>query len=61
VAESTARTTPPKEEKMDTSSVEAPTAQALMARPRSEVLDDYTVDDDPSLMNLVTVESWIAC
>jgi hypothetical protein len=30
-----ARTTPPKEEKVDTSSAEAPTAQPLVARPGS--------------------------
>jgi hypothetical protein len=45
------RTTPPKEDKVDTSSAEAPTAQALVTRPGSKVSDDNLVDDDRDLLN----------
>jgi hypothetical protein len=40
------RTTPPKEEKVDKSSVEAPTAQALVAQLGSKVSNDNLADDD---------------
>jgi hypothetical protein len=54
-------TTPPKEDKVDTSSVEAPTTQALVARPGSKAPNDNLVDDDPILLNFITVESEIIC
>jgi hypothetical protein len=44
-------TTPPKEDNVDTSSAEAPAAQALVARSKSKVLDDNLVDDDPDPLN----------
>jgi hypothetical protein len=53
------RTTPPKVDKVDTSSVEAPMTQALVARSGSKALDDAPVDDDPDLLNFVAVMSWI--
>jgi hypothetical protein len=55
------RTTPPKEDKADTSSVEAPMAQALVAQSGGKALDDNLSDDDPSLLNFVVVGSEIAC
>jgi hypothetical protein len=55
------RTTPPKEDKVGTSSTGAPTAQALMARPRSKVPDDTPTDDDPELLNFGLAESNIVC
>jgi hypothetical protein len=55
------RTTPPKEDKVDTSSAEVPTAQALAAQSRSKALDDSLVDDDPVLLNFDAVESKIVC
>jgi hypothetical protein len=39
-------TTPPKEDKVDTSSVEAPIAQALQARLGSKASDDSLADND---------------
>jgi hypothetical protein len=54
-------TTPPKEDKVGTSSVEAPTAQALVARLGGNALDDNLVDDDPVLLNFNVVESEIIC
>jgi hypothetical protein len=54
------RTTPPKEDKVGTSSVEAPTAQALVARPESEASDDNLGGDTPDLLNFVVVRSEIA-
>jgi hypothetical protein len=42
-------TTPPKEDKVDTSSAEAPTAQTLVARPGSKAPDDNLADEDPNL------------
>jgi hypothetical protein len=39
-------TTPPKEDKADISSIEAPTAQALVARLRSKAPDDNLGDND---------------
>jgi hypothetical protein len=55
------RTTPPKVDKADISSVEAPTAQALVTQSRSKMLDDISVDDDPDLLNFVAIVSWIGC
>jgi hypothetical protein len=55
------RTTPPKKDKVDTSSVEAPTAQAWVARLRSKVPDDTLADDDPDLLNFDEAESQIIC
>jgi hypothetical protein len=51
------RTTLPKVDKADTSSVEAPTAQALVAQSGSKASDDAPVDDDPDLLNFVTAVS----
>jgi hypothetical protein len=56
-----ARTTPSKEDKVDTSSAEAPTAQALVARPGSKASNDNFADDDPILLNFDMVESEIIC
>jgi hypothetical protein len=50
-----ARTAPPKEGKVDTSSAEPPTAQALVTPSRSKVPDDNLADDDPDLLNFDTV------
>jgi hypothetical protein len=50
-------TTPPQVDKADTSSVEAPTAQALVARSRSKAPDDVSIDDDPDLLNFVATVS----
>jgi hypothetical protein len=61
VAEPTDHTTPPKEDKVDTSSMEASTAQALVARLRSKLLDDNIVDNNPDLLNFVVVEFEIVC
>jgi hypothetical protein len=60
-AESLVRTTPPKEDKVDTSSVEVPTAHALVARPGSKARDDNLVDDNLDLLNFTTVGSEIVC
>jgi hypothetical protein len=54
-------TTPPKEDKVDTSSAEAPMAQTLVVRLGSKALDDNLVDDDLNLLNFITVESEIVC
>jgi hypothetical protein len=54
-------TTLPKQDKADTSSVEAPTAQALVARPGSETPDDSLADDDPNLLNFAAGNSEIIC
>jgi hypothetical protein len=54
-------TTPPMEDKVDTSSAEAPMVQALVTRPKSEAPDDNLADDDPDLLNFDTVESEIVC
>jgi hypothetical protein len=61
VEESVDRITPPKVDKVDTSSAEAPTSQALVARSDSKVPDDAPVDDDPNLLNFVVAVSWIGC
>jgi hypothetical protein len=55
------RTTPPREDKVGTSSVEAPTAQALVARSGSKASDDNLADDDPELPNFHVTESEIVC
>jgi hypothetical protein len=54
-------TTPPKEDKVDTSSVEVPTAQALVARRRNKVSDDNLADDNPDLLNFAASGSKIIC
>jgi hypothetical protein len=54
-------TTPPKKDKAGTSSVEAPMAQALVARSRSKMLDDAPVGDDSKLPNFVAMVSQIGC
>jgi hypothetical protein len=55
------RTTLPKEDKVGTSSVEAPMAQALVARPGSKALASNLADDDPDLLNFDTAKSEIIC
>jgi hypothetical protein len=55
------RTTPPKEDKVYISSTEAPTAQALVARPGSKAPDDNPTNDDSYLLNFNMVESDIVC
>jgi hypothetical protein len=56
-----ARTILPKEDKAGTSSVEAPTAQALAARPGSKALDDTLAGDDLNLLNFNIAEFRIVC
>jgi hypothetical protein len=56
-----ARTTPPKEDKAATSSVETPMAQALAARLGNKVLDDTLAYDNLGLLNFDAVESKILC
>jgi hypothetical protein len=57
-----ARTTPPlKEDKVDTSLAEAPTAHVLVARLEGKTLDDNLINDDPNLLNFTAVESEIIC
>jgi hypothetical protein len=53
-------TTPPKVDKVDTSSAEAPTTWALVAQPGSKALDDNPTDDDLDLLNFSIVESCTA-
>jgi hypothetical protein len=55
------RTTLPKVDKADTSSVEDPMAQALVARLGGKAPNDAPVDDDPNLLNFFTAVSWIGC
>jgi hypothetical protein len=55
------RTTLPKVDKADTSSVEAPMAQALVARSGGKTPNDAPVDDDPNLLNFFIAVSWIGC
>jgi hypothetical protein len=50
-------TTPPKEDKVDTSSVEVPTVQALAVRLGSKAPNDNLVDENFDLLNLDVVES----
>jgi hypothetical protein len=54
-------TTPPKKDKVGTSLVKAPTAQALVARQRSKVSDDTFADSDLELLNFGVAESEIIC
>jgi hypothetical protein len=54
-------TTPPKEDKVDTSSTDVPTGQALATRLRSKASGGNLVDDDPDLLNFDAVESEIVC
>jgi hypothetical protein len=58
---SIARTTPPKEDKVDTSSAEVSTTQALVARPGSKAPDDNLADDDPDILNFTAMKSEIIC
>jgi hypothetical protein len=58
---SVVRTTPPKEDKVGTSSVEPPTAQALAAQSRSKVPNDTLADDAPELLNFDAEEFEIVC
>jgi hypothetical protein len=44
-----------------TSSVEAPMAQALVARPGSKVPNDTLADDNPKLLKLGAAEFEIIC
>jgi hypothetical protein len=53
------RTTPAKVDKVDTSLVEPPTSQALVARSKSKASDAPPVDDDPDLLNFNAEVSWI--
>jgi hypothetical protein len=46
---------------VDTSSAEAPMAQALVARLGSKAPDNNPIDNDPDLLNFTMVESRIAC
>jgi hypothetical protein len=55
------RTTPPKEDKVGTSSTEPPTAQALVVRSKSEAPDDNLGDDDPDFLNAAVVGTEITC
>jgi hypothetical protein len=55
------RTTLPKEEKLGTSSAEAPTAKAMVVRPGSKALDDNLANDNPDLLNFDAAESKIIC
>jgi hypothetical protein len=54
-------TTLPKVDKAGTSSVEVPTAQALVARPGNKAPDNNLVDDDLDLLNFTAVEFKIVC
>jgi hypothetical protein len=58
VVEPTVHTTQPK---VGTTSTEVPTAQALVARLGSKVLDGNLADDDPGLLNFAVVEFEIVC
>jgi hypothetical protein len=61
VVEPTVCTTLPEVDKADTSLVEAPMAQTLMASPGSKASVGNPADNDPDLLNFAAVESWIAC
>jgi hypothetical protein len=54
-------TTLPKEDKVGTSSMEAPMAQTLVTRSRSKTPNDAPIDDNFELLNFVAVVSWIGC
>jgi hypothetical protein len=53
------RMTPPKEDKVDTSSAEATMAQAIVAQLGSKAPGDNLVDTDLSLLNFGVAESKI--
>jgi hypothetical protein len=55
------RTTQSKEDKVGTSSTEAPTTQASVSRSESEAPDDNLGDDSPKLLNFIAAVSWIGC
>jgi hypothetical protein len=55
------RTTPPKEDKADTSSAEVLMAQALVVQLGSKPPDDNLADDDLDLLNFSAAESKIFC
>jgi hypothetical protein len=55
------RTTLAKVDKAGTSSVEVPTAHALVAQAKSKAPDDDLIDDDPGLLNFITTEFEIVC
>jgi hypothetical protein len=55
------RATPPKEDKVDISSTEVPTAQALVTLLESKAPDDNLGDDDPDLLNFAAVGFEITC
>jgi hypothetical protein len=61
VAEPMVHTTPPKEDKVDTSLAETPMAQTSLAQQGSKAPDDNLGDDDPELLNFTVVESEIIC
>jgi hypothetical protein len=56
-----ARTIPPKEDKMGTSSAEAPMAHALVGQSGSKASDDTLADDDPDILNFDMAETEIVC
>jgi hypothetical protein len=53
-------TTLPKVDKVDASSVVAPTVLPLLARPGSKAPNYTPIDDDPNLLNFAMAASWIA-
>jgi hypothetical protein len=55
------QTTPPKEDKVDTSLAEVPTTQALVAQPGSSALDDNLANNDPDPLTFIAAESEIIC
>jgi hypothetical protein len=55
------RTTLPKEDKVGTSSAEAPTAQVLVARSGSKASDDNIANGAPDFLNFNMVETEIVC
>jgi hypothetical protein len=55
------RTTLAKVDKAGTSSVEVPTAHALVAQAKSKAPNDDLVDDDLGLLNFITMEFEIVC
>jgi hypothetical protein len=52
-------TTPPKVDKMDTSSADSPTTRALVDRPGSKAPNDNPRNEDPTLLNFTAVAFWI--
>jgi hypothetical protein len=57
VVEPTVRTTLRQVDKGGTSSVEIPTAQSLVAQPKSKAPDDDLIDYDAGHLNFVMIES----